>query len=237
MSVLAFLDRWWNLPFLVMLGLVAVFFVLQLAGLVGDAADEDLDADADADLDGDADAEGDADADGAWHAALGFLGVGRVPFMVIWVTLFLFWGFGGLIANRLVLDVAPRYPGWFFPISVVGSLLVALGAVRVASRLAARFIDVGGDGATARRALCGREGVVASARLDSRFGEIRVRDDHGEEHLVHARLAAGEPVLRRGASVVLIDWEESAALYSVTPFADSDSRRTAALPGRAAREP
>ena len=38
-----FLNHWWNLPFLVMLGLVAVFFVLQTLGLVGDAASHEVD--------------------------------------------------------------------------------------------------------------------------------------------------------------------------------------------------
>lgn len=229
MSLLAFVDRWWNLPFLVMLGLVGVFFVLQLAGLIGDAAEGDLDADADldgeVDADGEADGEADGDADGdadegggAWQAALGFLGVGRVPFMVIWVTLFLFWGFGGLMVNRVAIDLFPVYPGWLFPLNLAGTLLPALLAVRVASRLASRFVDVGGDGATARRALCGREGIVASLRLDGRFGEIRVRDDHGVEHLVHGRLRAGEPTLSRGAHVVVVEWDELSGLYAATAF-------------------
>lgn len=221
MGVLAFINHWWNLPFLVMVGLVGVFFLLQLLGLFGDALDGD--ADADADVDADADAEGDADAGSSWHEGLAFLGVGRVPLMVIWVTLFLFWGFGGLLFNRVLLDVAPSLLGLLFPVNLASTLVVALGAVRVASRLAARFVDVGGNGATTRDQLVGREGVVASARIDSRFGEVRVKDERGEEHLVHGRMGNGEESLARGARVVLVDWDESARLYSLTAFPDTPS--------------
>lgn len=49
MSFVAFLNHWWNLPFLVMLGLCGVFFVLQAIGLLGGDADHDVDTDTDVD--------------------------------------------------------------------------------------------------------------------------------------------------------------------------------------------
>ena len=225
MGVLAFINHWWNLPFLVMVGLVGVFFVLQLLGLLGDILDVDADVDADvnANVDVGPHADADTDADEHFPLVLASLGVGRVPVMVIWVTLFLFWGFGGLLVNRILVDVAPALLGWLFPATLATTLMVALGAVRVASRLAARFVDVGGNGATRRDQLVGREGVVASAQVDARFGEIRVKDDRGEEHLVHGRIGHSEQSLPRGARVVLVDWDESAQLYSLTAFPDSPS--------------
>src|SRR5215510_10632023 len=97
-SFLGFLNHWWNLPYMVMLGLVAVFFVLQMVGMFGGGGDHDadvdgdIDADVDHDVDVDADhdvdvnhdadvdhdAEADHDADGhglGWQAALSFFGV------------------------------------------------------------------------------------------------------------------------------------------------------------------
>src|SRR3982751_6811181 len=47
MTFWQFLNQWWNLPYLVMLGLVAVFFVLQDAGLVAHVAQGEHDFDAD----------------------------------------------------------------------------------------------------------------------------------------------------------------------------------------------
>ncbi len=66
MSFLAFLNHWWNLPFLVMLGLCGVFFVLQAIGLLGGDADHDVDAD----IDHDVDAGVAADADAATPSAV-----------------------------------------------------------------------------------------------------------------------------------------------------------------------
>jgi hypothetical protein len=213
---LPFLNHWWNLPFLVMLGLVGVFFVLQLVGLAGHDADHDLDADHDVD----ADADHDADADGGgggWHEVLGFFGVGHVPFMVVWVTLFIFTGFAGVFFNRVMFVRAlGDYPGWFFAVSLAAALVVGLTAVRLFSRVAGRLVDVGGKGATAKRELAGKLGIVASAQVDQSFGEVRVQDGRGNEILVHGRLAEGEPPSVRGAKVVLVDYDADKGLFWVT---------------------
>jgi hypothetical protein len=46
-----------------------------------------------------------------------------------------------------------------------------------------------------------------------------VRDDAGNEHLVHARLEAGAALLDRGAQVLLVDYDEPAGLFSATDAA------------------
>jgi hypothetical protein len=201
-GLFAFLNQWWNFPFLVMLGLVAVFFVLQLVGILGHLGEHD--ADHDHEHDGEL-------------GLLGFFGVGRVPFMVIWVTLFLFAGFCGLLLNRLhVVRTGGEYAGWFFAVSLGVSLAVGLGGVKLFAGLAARLVDTGGKGASRKQDLCGKVGIVASARLDDRFGEVRITDAAGHEMLVHARLAADEAALARGARVVLIEHDEKTDLFWAT---------------------
>ncbi len=232
MSFLAFLNHWWNLPFLVMLGLCGVFFVLQAIGLLGGDADHDVDADVDHDVDADVPADADADAVGggmtaAWHDALAFLGVGRVPFMVVWVTLFLFGGFSGIFVNRvLFVRAAGAYHGWWFVAVSLSSLVVGLASVRLFSRLAARLVDVGGRGAVAKRDLEGKVGVVASATLDARFGEIRVHDDRGNELLLHGCVRAGEAPLPRGTKVLLVSYDGDKQLFWATacPELEHDKR-------------
>jgi hypothetical protein len=209
-SFLAFLNHWWNLPFLVMLLLVAVYFVLQLIGLVGAVGDHDIDHDVDHDHDGGHHVE-----HHFWHDVLGFFGVGRVPFMVVWVTLFLFAGFTGLIVNRVVyLRAGGSAPAWLFPVALVVAVVVGLTGVRVFARAAARLVDVGGGGSTAKRDLVGKLGVVASATLDTRFGEVRVHDGK-TEILVHGRVQEGEAPLARGARVVIVDFDGGSELYWV----------------------
>jgi hypothetical protein len=208
-----FLNRWWNLPYLVLLGLVAVFFAVQLLGLL----DLHLEGDADADVAHEAspDGDGDGDVEGGF---LSFFGVGRVPMMVIWMTFNTFCGFSGLAVNRWMFELGRgSYPGWFFPLSFLVSSVVGGLAVRLFSRLVGRLVDTGGRGSTKKHDLVGHPGVVASPVLDGRFGEIRVRDLLGIEHIVHARLGSGAAPLQRGQEVVLVAYDAEHELFEASP--------------------
>lgn len=218
---LAFLNHWWNVPFLVLVFIVVLYVLLQVVGLVGDGHHHDVDAGGDGhDVDA-SHGHGHAHADhAAWHEALAWLGVGRVPFIVIWTTLFLFGGIGGLAFNRVAYGLAGgRAPAWLFPVALVVALIVGLACVRVFGRLAAKLVTSGGKPAIKRRDLVGRVAVVASAQLDERFGEIRI-DDGDAEQLVHAHLAAGDAPLVRGAKVIVIEWDEAKELYLVAVSPD-----------------
>ena len=219
MGFWGFLNHGWNLPYLVMLGLVAVFLVLQLVGLAG-GGDADVDVHAEADLD--ADLVHGAHAEGG--GVLGFFGVGRAPLMVVWVTFCLFAGFTGIAFNRWVYERwEGQYPDWAFPVSGVLSCVAGLVAMRLFSGLAARLIDMGGRGSTKKHELAGRRGVVASAQLDARFGEVRVQDARGNELLIHARLDAGdEAALKRGDRVVLVDYDAERGLFRASALSGRD---------------
>lgn len=223
MGLLSFLANWWNVPYLVLLGLVGVFFVLQAIGLVAHS-DAEADADHDVDAEGDADADHDADAEGEvglWHDVASFFGFGRVPFMVVWATFFIFAGFAGLSWNKL-WSTGRDYPTWAFFVSLVVAFVAGAFGARLFARLAGRLVDVGGRGAARKHELQGKLGVVASAVLDDKFGEIRVRDAHGNELLVHARIVAGEPNLKRGDKLVVIDYDAATELFTVAAAPDLD---------------
>jgi len=228
-----FLNHWWNLPSLVMLGLVGVFFGLQLFGFAaghdGDAdaeggPDHDVEHDLEHDLDGDADHDGEADhgadqsSGSALHGLAAFLGVGRVPFLVVWLTLFIFAGFTGLFVNRvLFVKAGGAYPFWGFPLSMLASLLVGAVATRMAAKQVAKLVDVGGKGSSRRRELEGRWGVVASPRCDAEFGEVRVKGENGQELLVHGKLSEG-PALQQGEKVLLVEFDPKTELYLIEKF-------------------
>ena len=223
MGFWGFLNQGWNLPYLVMLGLVAVFLVLQLLGLLGGAhAEADLDTEADLDADLHVDHAHGLHAEGG-SGLLSFFGVGRAPLMVVWVTFCLFAGFTGIAFNRWVYESwEGHYPGWAFPVSLVLAGVAGLLAMRLFSGLAARLIDMGGRGSTKKHELAGRPGVVASAQLDARFGEIRVQDAHGNELLIHARLDAGDVALKRGDRVVLVDYDAERGLFRASALSGRD---------------
>ncbi len=218
MGFWGFLNHGWNLPYLVMLGLVAVFLVLQLVGLLG-GGDADVDVHPEADLD--ADLVHGAHAEGG--GVLGFFGVGRAPLMVVWVTFCLFAGFTGIAFNRWVYEGwRGQYPGWAFPVSLLFSCVAGLVAMRLFSGLAAKLIDMGGRGSTKKHELAGSLGVVASAQLDARHGEIRVQDAQGNELLIHARLDAGDAALKRGDRVVLVDYDAERGLFRASALSGRD---------------
>jgi hypothetical protein len=233
-SFFGFLNHWWNLPYMVMLGLVAVFFVLQMVGMFGGDHDADGDVDHDgdvhhdADVDHDTDADHDADADHAfgWQGALSYFGVGRVPLMVVWVTFCIFAGFTGIFVNSSIfVHHAGDFPTWGFGASSGASLGAGLVAVRLFSRAAARFVDVGGHGATKKHELSGKSGIVASRLLDQQFGEVRVKDARGNELLLHGRLHGAERALERGEKVVLVDYDQDRELFWVTKSPEEEERR------------
>src|SRR2546430_16876221 len=102
MSFWQFLNQWWNLPYLVALGLVGVFFVLQVFGFAAHAfaGDHEIDLDGNGvpddlatehDIDGDADHDMDAPEHGSFSIGAVFRG-GRGPVPVGWVTGLLFCG-------------------------------------------------------------------------------------------------------------------------------------------------
>jgi membrane protein implicated in regulation of membrane protease activity len=134
------------------------------------------------------------------------------------LSLLIFTGFSGLFFNRfLFLHFGGGYPAWLFPISLTASLVVGVVVTRFTARFAGMFVDVGGKGSTRRSELPGRLGVVASASIDCEHGEVRVRDERGDELIVHARIEAGRnPVM--GEQVVLLAYDERSGLYSVAPI-------------------
>ena len=158
---------------------------------------------------------------------LAFFGVGRVPFMVVWVTLFLFCGFAGIFLNRVFfVKAGGNYAAWYFIIVLFIAFIIGLIGVRLFSKLAAKVVDVGGKGATAKHELAGKIGVVASAVVDEKFGEIRVHDERGNEILVHGRLQAGEAALKRETRVVLIDFDPQTELFWVSALPEMDSNQS-----------
>jgi hypothetical protein len=228
MGFWSFLNHWWNLPFLVMLGLCAMFVLLQAIGLIG-GGEGHGEHDSDAEHELDAHAHADVSGGGSialWHEVLGFVGVGRVPFMVVWVSLFLCCGFAGIFANRvLFLALGGGYSGWWFMPVALFALGTGLFGARFAATVAARFVDVSGHGATAKRELIGSIAVVASARCDERFGEVRARDAGGNELLLHAVLAAERAPLPRGSTVVLVDFDAERDLFTVAAAPELDVRQ------------
>lgn len=208
MGALQFLTAWANAPFTVAFGVATGVALLQASGamslLVGDH-EADADADVDADVDADADADGDTDAEHE-GSVLEHLGVGRIPFSLVWQTGAIAFAITGWALNARWLGSGEPPPTttllWTIPTGLVAALASIAGAARVLGPLFSP------PEATSRTALIGREGVVISSRVTPEFGEVRIRDDHGHDLRLICALAPGAEPIVEGKAVVVVDVDD-----------------------------
>jgi hypothetical protein len=231
MTTTQWLLGWWNLVFLVPLGLALLYLALYVVSGVtfGDAdadADANLDADAGLDAEAGADAEGDADTDHGDHSdhhgnrsgaagALAWIGVGRVPLSLVLMVLLMTWGFIGFVTTQFLRDAMPRY--WMIPlVSLPAAALGSLLATRTLTRVMSRLMPTDETYAKRRNELLGEVGDAIYA-IDERFGMANVRDDRGTLHQVPCRVEPGRPPVAKGAKVLLVSYDSNRNIYHVMP--------------------
>ncbi len=227
MGVLQFFIAWANAPFTVAGGIAIAFALLQASGLLGLIAGGDHEADADHDLDHDVDAAHDAGGDsegdhdgGAQHAMLGALGVGRLPFSLIWQTYALVFAMTGLGLNARFGAAVSGVPlvslAWTLP----ASLAAGYGAVALLAKVLGPVFSSKKEEATSRAQLVGSLGVVISSSVSRAFGEVRIRDRSGHDLRVVCKLSEGARAPKEHERVVVVEIDASGALL-VAPIDDA----------------
>ena len=216
---LDWLLGWWNLVYLVPLGLaLAYLFAYALSGWTFGEADVDVDAEADVDVEAEAEARADINADGdVGHtpggilAALTWLGVGRVPLSIVGMVLLLTFGLAGFAVNQLLRDALGATA---VAVSLPAAIVSSLGLTAIVSRLIGRYLPLNESSALARRDLVGRRGTVVFA-VTSEAGTVAVRDAGGDRYQVAAR--SGDGVIPAGTEVVLVSYDEGTRTFAVVP--------------------
>lgn len=231
---------WWNLTFLLPMGLGALFLGLQVVGLDLDLDGDldldadldvdldldadvafagevelDLDADLDADLDGDVEGEVEGDAAGRGPGLLarmaGILGVGRAPLMVVLTTFAFTWGFAGY-ALQTVLTGAMGSPVAAYPVAVLGAAVLSVAHTRAVAGLVGRWMPSVQTSAVSARDLEGFEGEARFAVGPGRRGAVLVRDPGG--NLVqYAIRNVGSRVIPSGGAVQLLLFDAEADAF------------------------
>ncbi len=190
-------------------------------------ADFDVDVDADFDVDADADVDVDADVDAdneictnsggggnVFADVFGFLNIGRVPFMIVVMTMFTTWSFIGLIVNK-ILSVSA---------ALSLSFLISCSAALVCSVLGTRYLSLTlskifpeSDPATKDLHLLGLHGRVISGQITTTFGTARVVVPNGDTLTVRCRVKPDETNPVKGDTVILINYDSDKRIFDVKP--------------------
>jgi len=135
--------------------------------------------------------------------ALSWINVGSVPLMIcILLALGIFSMAGFLIQDLARLVAAPM------PAAAAGVLAAAISVplLRGATRYAAHLVPQDESYAVGLSDLVGRVGEVSIGPLDDGLpGRVRVKDVHGNWHMVTASAAPDSPPIEKGTSVLLVD--------------------------------
>lgn len=176
-----------NLPFSVALLVMLMIGAAEAIGLGGAAVHTD----------------GHADIGGDGPDLLGWLGVGRVPLLIILVVLLALFGLIGIGFQEIAATLigGPLSPWLAAPVA----LLVALPLTGICARGLALILPQDETTAIGLGSLVGRraEIVIGEARRNSP-ARGRVRDVHGQTHYVMIEPTGDDEALPAGATVLLV---------------------------------
>ena len=188
-------------------------FRLVLGGL--DFGDADVDADGDFDVDADTGVVADSGtSSNSFVDVLGFLNVGRVPFMIVVMTLFTTWGSTGLMANELLK--VKNTPSMFWISCMIALVCGVLGTRYLSLTLSKVFPE--SDPATKDLHLLGLQGRVISGQITETFGTARVQAPDGHTLTVRCRVKQDESNPVKGDTVILVNYDSDKRIFDVKPI-------------------
>jgi len=215
-------------PFTAALGLMVVIGLLELLStIMGFGVSHALDKVVGAlHLDADADLHvGDAHHAGALSQVLGWLHVGKVPILIVFVIFLTLFGLLGLALQALIQGLT----GSMLPavLAVIPAFVGSLPGVRLTAGALARVLPKDETDAVSRASFIGRIAVLGPATASSGSpAQAKLRDQHGQAHYVLVEpdnvgeaLEPGSEVLivRQGGAVYYAIKNTSAALGTRVP--------------------
>jgi hypothetical protein len=177
--------------------LVAMMLGASLSDLIGMGLDHDLHIEVQHEV------AGPEATEGAWAAALGWLYVGRAPFMVILVGFLLGFGLAGLavqsVARSLTGDLLPGL------IAAVPALAIALPVTRGVGRSFSRIFPKEETYAVSSDSFVGQVATVSGGTAtDAQSAEGKLRDVHGRTHYLRVLADIPGETFPRGAQVLIV---------------------------------
>lgn len=205
-----------NLPLTILLGLVALYWLATLIGLMDfDAIDGFLG------LDNDGTGSDGAESDGGFLSGLlKGIGLADAPVMFI-LTLFTLFLWGGNVLGNIYFN--PDGTGAAGTVILVVAVVLAFVVTRLTIRPLRPLMRLMRD--TEKRApIAGLTGTVRSLEVNSDSGQVEVERD-GASILLHARVGEGSDALPRGTRVLVVMEEGEQGAYLVRPIESDLSLR------------
>jgi hypothetical protein len=141
-------------------------------------------------------------SDGPLDAWMSWLNTGGVPLlilMMIWLAAFAIAGFAIQGVSQAVFAPLPTL------VASLAALVAAVPITRKLSRWTARIFPGDETAAISQSDLIGLTGTVALGPLDQgKPGQVRVKDRHGNIHVLRAKAAPGHTI-PQGATVLVVD--------------------------------
>lgn len=216
MQIMEIVSQWYNAIFAVIFctGLIyaLVYAFLGHGDEIGSDISHDAEIDHDVDHDFEHDIEHDHDSDmehgagvennGILIQALSFLGVGRCPISIIFIVLFMTWGFTGITANAFFLSMKIVPYQIYFWFSLAIATIVSVLVTRYLSMLVAKMIPRTESSAVELSSLVGKYGE-AKVSIDRDGGSARVKDQHGTQHIIYCITKNDKPIGVNNPIIVL----------------------------------
>ena len=139
---------------------------------------------------------------GPLDAWMSWLNTGGVPLLILIMIALASFAISGFAIQGVAQAVVAPLPTL---VASVCALASALPVTRTLSRWTARILPREETTAISQADLIGLTGTVALGPLDQgKPGQVRVKDQHGNIHVVRARAAPGHTI-PQGATVLLVD--------------------------------
>ncbi len=185
-----------SIVFVVALAVMLLIGVLELVGLGAGHVDLDLDVDGAPDM-------------------LGWLGIGRLPFLMLLVVFLSCFGIIGLVAQQASHDLRGTLIDPL--LAVPGAALLALPATGIVGNLLARIMPRDHTTAVDLDVLVGRRGrIVTGTASAGCAARARVEDQHGQAHYVMVEPNTPDAALREGDTILLVR-REGDTFHAIDP--------------------
>lgn len=197
-----------NLPATVMLGIVSLYWLLMIFGIMGlEGMDADIGIDADADLDADIDGHVDG---GIASDVLTFFHLGEVPVVIVGTIFVLFFWVATMVTNHYYNPDQEMMVALYYLVpNIIASLVLTKLCVWPMTPLFREMRK------TDAPKVVGSRGEVSTSYLNGEFGQITIEHD-GPPIVVNAVTENGQR-LAQGQEIKVIRFEDETGVYIVEP--------------------